>query len=620
MKKPVNRRIFHELITLNSALSKILTVQPPKRRITKKIAEALGYISAENVFASIDSPPHTRSEMDGYAVRSTDLVGADEMNPVELNVVGRIRAGKIFPGQIGKGEAVDVATGSPLPLGADAVVPIENTMEREGVVEIYRSVGSFYNILEAGRDFEAGDLLIGEGQRLYSIHISTLAATGKENILVYDKPIIGVVATGEEVVKPGVDLKPGEIFDVNSYSIASQASDAGGVVRLYGVVPDELERMLEVMKGALNETDLIVVSGGSSSGIRDIAYKVYEELGSEVAFHGILIRPGKPTAFGVIAGKPVFILPGNPFSAYVDFDRLVKPLMESWVGAEVSGRVQAKLMKRYFSARGRREFLPVALIKEEELLAYPLGGSSGAITRLLRADGMAEIPPEEELIMEGHPVEVSLLPYSSPSDLVVYGCIDPILKLATWETLRRHGWTVRLIAEDSKEVLRRPRRPSNLVALATFGEDVKEMDDRRILFRYSKVFGLSFSEELMDLKQKPGEIYSREMRMVYRNPSSLEGKMQISRMREMKVSLVGYAATDREALAFIKMGKADAAFTYETRGPMFIGLDEIDVSVYGARKELPKATEDLLDILCSRGFMEKCSSLYPWVRFPWKCV
>ncbi len=608
-----DRKIFRELITLESALRKILVVKPPERKTTKKMEEALGYISAENVFASIDSPPFTRSEMDGYAVRSTDILGADEMSPILLRIVARTKAGEIFHGRISRGEAVDVATGSPLPLGADAVVSVENTAEKNGEVEIFRSVGSFYNVLEAGRDFKAGDLLVGEGQKLHSIHISALAATGRGDIIVFDKPVVGVLATGKEVVRPGAELQPGEIFDVNSYSIASQASSLGGNVRLYDILPDELGCMLEVTKTALRETDLIVISGGSSSGPGDIAYKVFEELDSKVDFHGVLIRPGKPTAFGVVEEKPIFILPGNPFSAYVAFDQLVKPLMESWMGVQVYGKVDAKLMKRYFSARGRREFLPVALVKGEELLAYPLGGSSGAISRLLRADGMIQIPSDEEFLMEGHTVEVNLLPYSYPSDLVVYGYIDPILQIATWETQRRHGCSIKLIAEDSK-AFREPGEPSTLVALATFREDVDEMNGRRMLFRYSKVFGLSFRDELMVIKERPDEMYSREMRLAYRSPLSIEGKMQERHKSKMNVFLVGYAATDGEALALLKNGSADAAFTYENPGPMFLPLERLDVTLYGGKDRLSRVAENLLEMLNSRSFMERCSSLYPWLK------
>ncbi len=381
------------------------------------ILESLNRVLAEDVFSDIDVPPYDRAKMDGYAVRAEDTYGADEDNPVELRVIGSIKAGEIKDIEVKEGEAVEIATGAIIPKGANAVVMVEYT-EREGEnVKIFKPVAPMENIQFTGSDVMVGELVLREGTLLTPREIGVLAAIGREKVKVYKRLRFAIISTGNEIQELGKKLEKGKIYDINTYTLASYIESLGHSYKILGIAKDDLEEIKEKIKEGL-DCDIILLSGGTSAGVGDLTERAIKELGGEILIHGIKIKPGKPTIIGKIGEKLVIGLPGYPTSCLTVFDALF--------GLSKS-RIKAKFRGRYISAKGRTEFLPVVIVGNS---AYPVNKDSGSITSLSDADGYIVIEENKE-ILEDEEVEVHL--FSSLSDkLNIIGShcigIDIILK------------------------------------------------------------------------------------------------------------------------------------------------------------------------------------------------
>ncbi len=411
-----------------------LSVQIAKKIATKtekvKIGRALGRIASADIFSPCNIPPFDRSTMDGYAVVASDTFYADESNPSTLIIKGYIPAGE-FPSQsqhIEKGYCTGIATGAPVPKGANAVVKVENAREDGDRVKIYKPVAPAENIMPAGSDIKQGEKIIRNGTILTPRETGALAACGINEVLVRKKPSVAIVSTGNELVAPGTHLEPGKIYDVNAQTLSDSVIVMGCVPLFLGIAPDSLEEISAKLKESLiTGADVIIISGGTSAGVGDLLPTAIEGLG-EIIVHGVDIKPGKPFVLGMVQGKPVFGLPGNPTSALITFNLFVSPLLHTIAGIhshndEEDGkrikktkRIRAKAAVRIFSEPGRNEYVLVNLTKkiEEEnafFFAYPILTGSGAITTLSKADGYIFVGKGKEIIEEGEEVEVELFKY-----------------------------------------------------------------------------------------------------------------------------------------------------------------------------------------------------------------
>ncbi|RCV65380.1 molybdopterin molybdotransferase [Methanophagales archaeon] len=397
-----------------AALSAKLARQTEKEKVG--IDEALGRIASTDIFSVLNIPPFDRATMDGYAVVAADTFYADENNPASLIIKGYAPAGELPSQEVESGYCLGISTGAPIPKGANAVVKIENTFLDDAEikkVKIYKPVAPNENIMLAGTDIKRGERIVKKGTTLTPRETGVLAACGLNEVSVLKRPKVAIISTGNEILVPGEDLEPGKIYDVNAPALSDSVRDCGCLPLALGIARDNVNEILGSVKEALKrDVDVIIASGGTSAGVGDLLPNVIEELG-EIIVHGVDIKPGKPLIFGLIRGKPVFGLPGNPTSALITFNLFAAPLLRTIAGIrslEEGERRSAKAAIRIFSERGRNEYVLVNLVQEnDELLAYPILSGSGAITTLSKADGYLYMAKGKEIIEEGEMVDVKLL-------------------------------------------------------------------------------------------------------------------------------------------------------------------------------------------------------------------
>jgi molybdenum cofactor synthesis domain-containing protein len=377
------------------------------------LEEAGGRILAEEIASNMDVPPFDRAAVDGYAVRAADTFGADEAAPRKLTFVATICAGDKRRSKLGKGQCAEIATGSPVPAGADAVVRVEHAVQREDTVEVGRAVSPGENVFKRGSEIKKGSKIFPAGSELSPFAVGTLAAVGTKKVKVYRRPKIAVISSGAELVKAGRKLGYGQVYDINGPTLCEVVKACGGEPSYLGIALDDAPRIKALVRRGLASCDVVVISGGSSAGAGDIVPSVVDSLGKPgVVVHGLAMKPGKPTFVAVVRGKPVFGLPGYPGSALMVFDQLVAPYIRRMAGMRPLAKLvmRAKLSRKILSARGRRELVLVRLARKGgELLAEPLLKGSGAITALSMANGYVEVPLEQEIVDEGETVDVVIL-------------------------------------------------------------------------------------------------------------------------------------------------------------------------------------------------------------------
>jgi molybdopterin molybdotransferase len=400
-------RPIKRLIQLEEALKLALErVEPVSRTETVAIIGSYERVCAENVISRISVPPFSRSAMDGYAVKASSTYGAAKLKPVSLKRTQVIYAGSVPRRSIAKGQCAEIATGAMLPKGADAVVMVEDTEIEGNSVLIYDSVHPGQNVSRKAEDIAPGTTIISRGEVLNPSKIGALAAIGASEVRVYAKPLVAVVTTGNEIAELGVALKPGQVYNINSYTLAGVVTSNGGDVRILPIVNDSVKDLQKVIHSNA-DCDMLVFSGGSSVGERDVMLDVLEKHGS-VVFHGIAIKPGKPTLFGTIGRQLVFGMPGYPTACLSNAYILLAPVLRkmSMLPHKDPITVEAKMAKRVVSTTGRTQFLTVRL---KDGLAHPAFKESGAITSMAFADGYVVIPADVDLIEKGESVEVHLL-------------------------------------------------------------------------------------------------------------------------------------------------------------------------------------------------------------------
>ena len=377
------------------------------------LTESMGRILVQDMHANVDLPDFKRSTMDGYAVRASSTFGASEANPAYLIVKGDVLMGEIPDFSIGVGEAAGISTGGMLPKGADSVVMIEHTETVDkSSIEIYRSVAPAQNILEKGEDFQKDAVLVPAGKRIRSQEIGLLAAFGIERVAVYKKPVIGIISSGDEVVSIKKMPGPGQIRDINTYTLAGLVEKSGAVPMTYGIVRDNFKDLFEKCTAALKQSDMVLISGGSSIGARDYTIEVFSALSeSEILVHGISISPGKPTILARSQNRAIWGLPGQVTSTMVVFEIVVKPFIENIGGCLPEQKSHfnhvARLSRNVSSTQGRADYVRVKLFQKDGVLwAEPVLGKSGLINTMVKADGLIEIGLNTEGLDRGAKVEV----------------------------------------------------------------------------------------------------------------------------------------------------------------------------------------------------------------------
>ncbi|MGQ0600138.1 MAG: molybdopterin molybdotransferase MoeA [Anaerolineales bacterium] len=410
---------FFTVLPPAEALAKLFDHVPVRMQSeTVSLADALDRVTAVPIRAPVSVPAFPRSIMDGYAVRAQDTFGASQTLPMYLTVIGEVPMGGLPHFALRSGQAALVHTGGMLPEGADAVVMIEVTQQsRENEIEVLKAVAPGENVLRAGDDIAEGAEMLPAGHVLRAQDLGGLAALGLVQVAVARRPRVALLATGDEVVPPETEPAPGQIRDVNSYSVAGQIARAGGVPIRCGIAPDNYDELLRMARAALAEADMLVLSAGSSVSVRDMTADVINALGQPgMLVHGVALKPGKPAILAVCGdaehrGKPAIGLPGNPVSAMVVADLFVVPTVYRLQGAVSPARktVQAKLSHNLPSQAGRVDYTPARLIaRDGEQWAEPVFGKSNQIFTLVFADGMVVTPADANGLQAGEVVEVRL--------------------------------------------------------------------------------------------------------------------------------------------------------------------------------------------------------------------
>ncbi|MGD9181058.1 MAG: molybdopterin molybdotransferase MoeA [Desulfobacterales bacterium] len=377
------------------------------------LVETVGRILAENIFADVDLPDFPRAIVDGYALQGASTFGASEGNPAFLTVTGSVAMGESPEITIGPGEAVRIATGGMLPQGANSVVMIEHTEAiDDATIEVYRSVAPGQNMIAIGEDIKNKSRMLMQGQTIRPQEAGLLAALGKQTVTVFQRPVIGIISTGDEIIPITEAPTLGQIRDINTYTLTGLIHEAGAQAVSFGIVRDDFETLFEKCKQALDQCDMILISGGSSVGARDFTVDVLSALpDAKILVHGISISPGKPTILAKVQNKAVWGMPGHVVSSMIVFSRVVKPFVEHFSGQtrkpEKEHRISAILSRNLASTQGRVDFIRVRLRREEgRLWADPVLGKSGLISTMVLADGLLEIDINTEGLDKGDRVKI----------------------------------------------------------------------------------------------------------------------------------------------------------------------------------------------------------------------
>ncbi|NOZ26308.1 MAG: molybdopterin molybdotransferase MoeA [Nitrospirae bacterium] len=408
-----------EAVTVDKALALLLEqpMHPPPTECTG-IDNAYGRVLSADVVSPEDLPGFKRSTMDGYAVNSKDTFGASDGMPAYLTLVGEVHMGETPGFALQRGEAAVIPTGGMLPEGADAVVMYEHTNTAGAdIVEVMKAVAPNENVILPGEDIRKGEVILRAGQRLRPQDVGALAGLGILEVEVFRRPVVAIVSTGDEVVRPEQPVSAGQVRDINSYNLAGLILRSGGIPLRKGIIPDHLDRLRATVSECAKEAQMVLISGGSSVGTRDYTARVIEELGPPgILFHGVSIRPGKPLIGGMGKGIPLFGLPGHPAAVSVCFDTFIEPVLKRLSGEQAAGdrlpphrTVRALFGRNVASSTGREDHVRVALeFRDDGVWARPILGKSGLIRTLVEADGIVVIPMNKNGLYEGETVEVML--------------------------------------------------------------------------------------------------------------------------------------------------------------------------------------------------------------------
>ncbi|MFB6165944.1 MAG: molybdopterin biosynthesis protein [Haloarculaceae archaeon] len=597
-----DRKEFRDLAPPEDAHEALASLDLGGATETVPLREARGRVLAARVDAGRDVPGFDRASMDGYAVRARDTFGADEADPATLELVGAVHAGEEPAVTVEEGTAAEISTGAVVPAGADAVVMVERTDETAGgeAIRIRTSVAPGDNVMVAGADVAAGERALGPGTRLTPREIGLLSALGVEEVPVRARPRVGIVSTGDELVRPGDELDDdaGQIYDVNSYTIATAVEEAGGEAVLYPHAGDDYDEMERILTEAAEECDLVLSSGSTSASAVDVIYRVIEDRG-DLLLHGVAVKPGKPMLIGRLdAGDSpsAYVgLPGYPVSALTIFQTFVAPVVREAAGlpeprtATVDGRMAVE--ERY--AEGRLRLMPVGLLEdaEGETLVYPVDKGSGATTSLVEADGIVAVDPDTEYLGQGEAVTVRLFsPDVRAPTVLGVGEDDPALSRLL-DRLERP----RYLSLGTREGLRRLRNAVPDFAVAAGDREVGA--DHLDLGGWTREWGLVVPAGNPDGIDGLADLVDRDLRIVNRGTNSglrsdfddaletLAAERDATR-RELTDAIDGYGLTVKaheSPARKVAAGRADAGLglraTAEALDRGFVPLGEQPVRV-----------------------------------------
>ena len=401
-------RPFRETIPIEEALRIVDDAARPIERTARvALAAANGRVLAAGIVADRDVPPFDRAAMDGYAVVATDTAVAGREHPARLRCVATVHTGQVSTRAIGAGECIQIATGAPIPDGADAVVMVEQTDRRGDEVDVFTGVHAQQHIGRRGADIATGQTVLRPGDVLTPSRVGSIAALGIAEVEVYDRPRVGIVSTGDEIVEPGRPLAPGQIYDINRFTLGAVIAEHGGVAAAHPITGDSIAALGAAVDAIIAQgTDVLVFSGGSSVGERDLTRDVLRQKG-DMAFHGIAVKPGKPTAFGRIGSTPVLGMPGYPTSCLSNAYLLLVPLLRrlAHLPPHRPRTVSVPAAHRFASVGGRHQFYSVRVVDGAAVGAFK---ASGDITSMSQADGYIEIPMGIDGVEEGEQVDVTL--------------------------------------------------------------------------------------------------------------------------------------------------------------------------------------------------------------------
>ena len=395
-----------ETIPLEEARQLIAEACRPIDRTERlRIVDANGRVAAADVLSTRDVPPFARAGMDGFALRAEDTFGASRYEPKTLRVIDKVYTGQVPTKSIEPGTAIEIATGAPMPQGADAVVMVEETEKAGTDVRVLTPVYPRQNVGRQGADIVVGQTVIARGWVLNPSRIGAIAALGVGDVEVYAKPTVAILSTGNEIADPGEELRPGQIYDVNKFTLSTIIQEHGSVPSPFSTAQDTMEA-LEQAIDACASCDVLVFSGGSSVGERDLILDVIGRKG-EIVFHGIAVKPGKPTVFGTVNGKPMFGMPGYPTSCLSNAYMLLVPALRSMARLQPrhTATVSLPLGQRIVSTTGRHQFYTVKIVDGEAMPAFK---ASGDITSMSQADGYIEIAAQTDIVEKGETVDVKL--------------------------------------------------------------------------------------------------------------------------------------------------------------------------------------------------------------------
>jgi putative molybdopterin biosynthesis protein len=497
---------------------------------TVPLERSLGRILAEDVRAEVDVPGFDRSNMDGFAVRAEDTFGASEEEPVRLRLNPETIPTGIAPqDEVAPGTTTVIATGGMLPRGADAVLPVEFTDIEGGAVIARRERVPGAAVSFAGTDIGTGETVLFAGVKLTSRETGVLAAIGRREVRVVRRPRVAILSTGDEIVQPGETMRPGLVFDSNGRILADAVAELGGEPVFYGAFRDEEGALRAALDRALEEADLVLLSGGTSKGEGDLNARVVSDLTPGIVVHGVALKPGKPICLAASGRRPVVILPGFPTSAVFTFHEFAAPVIRELAGLAPDEREirRARLARKTVSERGRLEYLLVGLVHRSDggLAAYPMGKGSGSVTAFSRADGFVRIERNTEIVEADSEVEVNLIARDlAVADLVVIGshCIGLDVIAAA---LSREGFRVKVLAVGSQGGLAAARRgecdaaPIHLLDPETGTYNAPFLDDSlRLLPGYTRNQGVvTRADEPRETAQL---LADPSLRMVNRNRGS----------------------------------------------------------------------------------------------------
>ncbi len=383
------------------------------------IQGCLGRILSSDIFAPEDLPSFPRSTVDGYALRARDTFGAKEGSPAYISVKYEILMGEVPDFTLSNGEAAKISTGGMLPSGADAVLMLENAQAiSEHLIEVTKAVAPNENVIQIGEDIKKGEMVLKKGHKLRVQDIGALAGIGISEIDVFRRPVVSLISTGDEIVSADGPLRVGQVRDINSFTLFGLVIECGGIPVKMGIFKDDYDVIRVTVERAIRDSDMVLISGGTSAGTRDMTAKIINDIANEyggpgVLFHGVSLKPGKPTIYGLIDKKPVFGLPGHPVAIVVCFNEFIRPAIKRLSGfnqqRDFIKTINAKISKSVASVAGREDHIRVFIEEREgELYATPILGKSGLISTLVRADGIVVIPSERLGLDAGESVVVRL--------------------------------------------------------------------------------------------------------------------------------------------------------------------------------------------------------------------